>query len=164
MAIPEPFGAQLQEVRGHLGDPLATSVPAHITLIPPTVVAPDEVPGVERHLARIGREHPPFDVVLAGTGTFRPISPVVFVRLERGADRCAALEADVRSGVLAQPLRFPYHPHVTIAHDLDEPALDHAEAVMADFRAPFPVDRFWLYEHGDDGVWRAVHDVRLSGA
>lgn len=164
IAIPEPYGARLQAVRAELGDPLARFIPPHVTLVGPTVVEPDQLPEVERHIAAVARMHPPFVVQLTGTGSFRPVSPVVFVTLARGVEQCTALEEAARTGVLAQRLRFDYHPHVTIAHDLDDAALDQAEREMADFDATFLVDRFSLFEHGDDGVWRSVRDVLLAGS
>lgn len=163
VAIPEPFGARLQQVRADLGDPLAPFIPPHVTLVGPTVIEREQAPEVERHIAAVARAHPPFVLELAGTGTFRPVSPVVFVRVVRGAAQCEGIAADARTGILAQELRFAYHPHVTIAHDLDAATLDRAEAEMVDFSATFAVDRFSLFEHGDDGVWRSVRDVLLTG-
>jgi 2'-5' RNA ligase len=164
IAIPEPYGARLQAVRAGLGDPLARFIPPHVTLVGPTVLDAGRLPEVERHIAAVARTHPPFVLQLRGTGSFRPVSPVVFVKLVRGVQRCAALEEAVRTSVLAQDLRFDYHPHVTIAHDLDDATLDRAERGMADFEATFLVDRFSLFEHGDDGVWRSVRDVILAGS
>ncbi len=161
--IPEPFAEQLQRVRGEVGDPLAPFIPPHVTLVPPTAVAPEQLPEVELHLERVAAAHPPFELRLAGTDTFRPVSPVVFVKVVLGAHSLSALEATARTGVLGQDLRFDYHPHVTIAHDLDDAALDEAESAMADFVAHFVVDAFALYEHGMDGVWRAVRDLTLTG-
>lgn len=163
IAIPDPYGARLQQVRADLGDPLACFIPSHVTLVPPTVVEAADLGEVERHIAQVARDFPPFVLALAGTGTFRPISPVVFVEVVRGGEQCTALQARARTGILAQELRFPFHPHVTIAHHLDDAALDRAEASMADFEAVFAVDRFSLFEHGDDGVFRAVRDVLLAG-
>lgn len=162
--IPEPYAEHLQRVRAELGDPLALFIPPHVTLVPPTAIAPEHFSAVQAHLADVAGSREPFVLGLAGTGSFRPVSAVVFVRVVRGGEACADLERAARSGVLAQELRFEYHPHVTIAHDLDEPALDEAEAAMADFGAEFVVDRFALFEHGADGVWRAVHELVLSVA
>ena len=75
---------------------------------------------------------------LRGSGTFRPVSPVVFVPLARGISECERLEAQVRSGPLARETAFPYHPHVTVAHDLDEAALDRAFDALAAYDAPLP--------------------------
>ena len=160
--VPAPFGAQLQQARADFGDPLATDIPPHVTLLGPTVVDPGELPPVRDHLAAIGRAHEPFVVHLRGTGTFRPVSPVVFVQVVRGIAECEQLERAVRSGPLEQDLRFNYHPHVTVAHEVDEPALDRAFTDLATFEAQFLVDSFQVFEHGDDGVWRAVRDFPLG--
>ena len=69
----------------------------------------------------------------------------------------------MRSGVLLRRRRFPYHPHVTIAHDLPDEALDTAFDVLSDFDARIEVDRFTLYEQGDDGVWQVLEEFRLEG-
>ena len=160
--IPEPYAEHLQRVRAELGDPLAMFIPPHVTLVPPTAVPPEQLPEIEAHLEAIGAAHQPFELALAGTGSFRPVSPVVFVKVTRGAPTLSAIEASARTGPLAQDLRFEYHPHVTIAHDLDDPTLDEAESAMADFAAHFVVEKFSLFEHGTDGVWRAVADLPLA--
>ena len=41
-------------------------------------------------------------------------------------------------------LAFPYHPHVTVAHDVPPEALDKVYEVLADFSAMFEVDAFTL--------------------
>ena len=90
------------------------------------------------HLRAVTAAAEPFDMVLSGTGTFRPVSPVVFVQVSRGIPSCEALERAVRSGPVERPLDFPYHPHVTVAHHLDEAALDRAFESLADFRCALP--------------------------
>jgi 2'-5' RNA ligase len=77
---------------------------------------------------------------------------------------CEQLEQRVRSGPVERRLEFPYHPHVTIAHDIDEAGLDRAFDELAHFDARFEVDDFHLYEHGADGVWRPVLAFALSGS
>jgi len=52
IAIPEPHGRELQSWREQFGDPAARKIPAHVTLLPPTVVAEDELPTIEEHLLR----------------------------------------------------------------------------------------------------------------
>lgn len=164
ITVPEPYGSVLQTARARFGDPWAQFIPPHITLLGPTVVAPGEMAAVDEHLASIAAAHVPFLVQLRGTGTFRPVSPVVFVRLAEGASGCAALERSVRSHVLDQELRFDYHPHVTVAHEVADEQLDSAFADLAAFDASFVVDAFHSYTHGDDGVWRPVRDFTLAGA
>lgn len=160
--IPEPYTTRLTRARVEAGDPLARYVPPHITLVPPTDVRAVELDAVERHLHQVAERHAPFVVELSGTATFWPISPVVFVRLSLGKQACATLAHDLTQGVLAQDLQFPYHPHVTIAHRIEESALSAAQHTWADFEATFPVVGFCLYEHGRDGVWREIADYALT--
>ncbi|WP_427383653.1 2'-5' RNA ligase family protein [Janibacter sp. G56] len=154
LAIPAPHGDFLQAKREEFGDPLARDIPPHVTLLPPTEVDAEDVPAFEEHLAVVAAGAAPFRVVLRGTGTFRPVSPVVFVQVSQGIAGCEQLEQAVRSGPVTRDLDFPYHPHVTVAHHLDDAALDHAFDDLAQVEIAFDATELHLYEHGDDGVWR----------
>ncbi|GAA1853079.1 2'-5' RNA ligase family protein [Myceligenerans crystallogenes] len=154
VAIPEPHATELAAARSAAGDPLADVIPPHITLLGPTVVDQTDLEKVREHLRDVAAQIPPFTVRLRGTATFRPVSPVVFVSLAQGIAECEQIEQRVRTGLLAQDLRFNYHPHVTVAHEVPDEALDKAFHALRDFEADFEVTSFWQYEHGDDGVWR----------
>lgn len=165
IAIPEPYGSELQSWREHFGDPLANSIPTHVTLLPPTAVSADALPAIEEHLRGVAESGTPFEILLRGTGTFRPASPVVFVMLAEGISGCEIVEGRVRSGPLAhRALEFAYHPHVTVAHDLADEALSHAFDKLAQYEARFQAWGFSLYEHGLDGVWRPARDFSFGGA
>ena len=163
IAIPPPHGDLLQAKRASFGDPLADSIPTHVTLLGPTEVADDDMPAAVEHLEAVSAISRPFPMVLRGTGTFRPISPVVFVQVSGGLAECEVLERAVRTGPLEKHLDFYYHPHVTVAHHVSEASLDQAFTELADFEARFEVDAFHLYEHGDDKVWRPVRSFPLRG-
>src|SRR3982751_3108653 len=126
VAIPEPWATQLQDYRTAVGDTTATMIPTRVTLVPPTEIDDIHLPEVEKHLAEAAADVEHFCVHLRGTGTFRPVSPVVFVTLVEGISQCEQLADAVRRGPLAVDLAFPYHPHVTIAHDVAEGRLDQA--------------------------------------
>jgi 2'-5' RNA ligase len=160
IAIPEPYGTWLQRHRASFGDAQADAIPTHVTLLPPTQVRPEDIAEVERHLAEAAADTSVFRMHLRGTATFRPVSPVVFVAVTEGISACEVLAARVRSGILAQELRFPYHPHVTVAHDVDDEALDQAFEKLADFDCVFDVMSFQLYRH-TNGVWRPSREYRL---
>lgn len=165
IAIPEPHGSELQSWRAHFGDPLAGAIPTHITLLPPTAVPAHELPAIEEHLRAVADAGEPFDILLRGTGTFRPASPVVFVTLAEGISGCELTERQVRSGPLGhRRLEFGYHPHVTVAHDISDDALSAALDTLAGYQARFRVWGFSLYEHGVDGVWRPQRDFTFGGA
>ncbi|RJK95276.1 2'-5' RNA ligase family protein [Vallicoccus soli] len=162
IAIPEPWGGDLRRRRADLGDPLAASVPTHVTLLPPTQVDEAALDAVDAHLRRVAAGAAPFDLHLRGAGTFRPVSPVVFVQVARGIGGCERLEEAVRSGPLARSLDFPYHPHVTVAHHLPDDVLDRAYDELGAYDAAFRVERFSLYVHGADEVWRPHRDYPLG--
>ena len=153
VAIPEPWATELQDYRTSIGDAMAATIPTHITLVPPIEVTDDELEKIEAHLESTAADVPSFDVHLRGTGTFRPVSPVVFVTLVEGISQCEQLADAVRRGPLAVDLAFPYHPHVTIAHHVAEDRLDQAFDELADFECEFDVADFSLYVHDHEQGW-----------
>jgi 2'-5' RNA ligase len=88
---------------------------------------------------------------------------VVFVTVVRGISSCEQLAVAVRSGPLTTELVFPYHPHVTVAHDLDEGLLDKAFEELADFECEFEVDHFELYVHDTHLGWQPTRAFSLTG-
>ena len=158
IGIPEPYTSELQGWRERLGDPHAASIPPHVTLLPPTSLPAADLHEVEEHLREVAEAYQPFVIHLRGSGTFRPVSPVVFVPLAQGISQCEQLQQGVRTGPLVRELSFPYHPHVTVAHDAPEPLLDRAYAELATYDARFRVWGFSLFERGTDGVWRPQRD------
>ena len=65
----------------------------------------------------------------------------------------------MRRGPLDRPLAFPYHPHVTVAHDVEPEWLDQAHSALASYRAAFEEDRLGLFVLGPGGVWRHTVDL-----
>ncbi len=163
VAVPEPWGRQLQDYRVALGDQSARLIPTHVTLVPPYEVSEGEFAEVLEHLEAVAAAAEPFRVHLRGTGTFRPVSPVVFVNVVDGIAACEQIAAQLRGGLADADLRFPYHPHVTVAHELDEPLLDRAFTELADFEASFDVREIHLYEHDLADGWRPTRSVTLAG-
>ncbi len=158
IGLPEPFTSELQEWREHLGDPNAAGIPPHVTLLPPSALREQVLVEVEEHLRGIAAAEQAFEMVLRGSATFRPVSPVVFVPVVKGLADCERIERQVRSGPLQRELKFPYHPHVTVAHDLGGPALDRAFDGLARYEASFTVWGFTLFEQDRHGVWRPQRD------
>lgn len=163
VSIPEPWASDLQDYRTAVGDTTATMIPTHITLVPPTEV-PGDLVEVEKHLAAAAEQVETFCVHLRGTGTFRPVSPVVFVSLAEGISQFEQLADAVRCGPLRVDLDFPYHPHVTIAHHLDDVTLDRAFRDLAGFECKFDVDDFHLYVHDQARGWQPTREFPLQPA
>jgi 2'-5' RNA ligase len=162
--VPEPWAQLLIDWRSKVGDPQANLVPPHVTLLPPTEVPVADRTAISAHLADVARCHPPFDMHLSGTGTFSPVSDVVFVAVARGIGNCELIANDVRKGPLARSLTFPYHPHVTVAHDVPTDMLEFAYSGLADLSAEFRVDSFTEFEQTPTGAWAIAREYRLTGS
>lgn len=151
--VPEPYGSLLRAKRAGFGDPMAVTVPSHVTLIAPIEVSDVELVVVCRALEHASLGLPPFPMRLRGTGTFRPISPVVFIAVSQGISYTEMLARSVRTALGTDEPVFPYHPHVTVAHNLDDASLDRAYDELRDFECQFMVDEFALYHHEDVAGW-----------
>ncbi|MGI8697049.1 MAG: 2'-5' RNA ligase family protein [Mycobacteriales bacterium] len=163
IAIPEPYAAKLQALRHAAGDPDAAIVPPHVTFVPPTEIDESELSAVEEHLAQVAQRHGPFDLHLAGPGTFAPVSRVVFAQVASGISHCEQVEVDIRSGPLERAPVFPYHPHVTVAHDVPQDQLDGAYASLSDFEVRLQVQAFTMFERDESGAWRSRRVFPLDG-
>lgn len=164
IAIPQPHATVLAKWRRQVGDPAADLVFPHVTLLPPTPVAADSLDEVEKHLAEAAAAHHAFTMHLSGTGTFRPTSQVVFIQVATGVADCEVLERAIRSGPLDRELDFLYHPHVTVAQDIDDARLDEAYDGLSGFVARFRVDGFVLFSRDADGRWMWRREFSLGGA
>jgi 2'-5' RNA ligase len=160
--IPQPHATVLTNWRHRIGDPLAAEIPPHVTLLPPTKVALDAVNDIDKHLQVAAATFEPFPMHLAGSGTFRPLSPVVFIQVARGLAECEILEAAIRTGPLERDLEFPYHPHVTVAHHVSDEALDTAYDGLADFVARFQIGSFQLFELRAGEGWTMYAEYELG--
>ena len=154
IAIPEPHATVITKWRRRVGDPNADKIFPHVTLLPPTPVPADQLDKVDAHLRSAAQASQPFVMHLSGTGTFRPTSPVVFLQIARGVSDCEVLEKAIRCGPLDRDLEFPYHPHVTVAQDIDDAALDLAYEGLSDLVARFAVDTIGLFSRAKDGGWK----------
>lgn len=164
IALPEPWASELQDYRTALGDETATRIPSHITLVPPVELTEEQIEAAEAHLADVASRSAAFDIHLRGTGTFRPVSPVVFVSLVEGISQCEQLAKRVRTGPLDVPLHYPFHPHVTIAHHLSEDVMDKAFDELAGFDCTFEAGEFHLYRHDEENGWRPARDFALASS
>lgn len=161
--LPEPHATVLADVRRATGDRLADQMPPHITLVPPVTVT-GTLTDVEAVLSAAAERAAPFEVHLRGTGSFRPVSDVVFVTVAAGIGGLEQLADSMRVPPLDPPRSFPYHPHVTIAQEVDGAVLDQVFEAWSGFECRFTVDSFRLYEFDAARLrWETVTDHPLLG-
>ena len=159
--LPEPVGRELQDWRASFGDPASYAAPAHITLmIAPKLASWNDL---AQRVAAVAREWWPFRVEINGTGTFRPVSPVVYLRIAEGREQCRALHEALHEEQLVSASPFEFHPHVTIAQSVDEDDLDRAQEMLRTYRAGFLVDRIGLYQLDGHGAWQVREEVPVPG-
>ncbi len=161
--LPELAAGELRAVRAEVGDPDGETIHPHVTLLPPRLIGRDALATVTQHLYRVAAATAPFRVVLAGTDTFRPVSQVVFVCVTGALRRLNALQSAVCSGPLAGELAYRFHPHVTVAHRLDDGALDRAAKLLTHYKRSFMVDSFVVYEKECDGAWQQRRRIDFGG-
>ncbi|MDQ0029323.1 2'-5' RNA ligase family protein [Arthrobacter bambusae] len=161
LGFPRDVAQELQKWRASFGDPMAEVIPAHITLVTTTPAQDWET--TREHVRDVARRQAPFKITISGTGSFRPISPVVFLKVEDGFEECVGLHEQLQTGPLERDLPFPYHPHVTVAHDVAPESLDEAETVLRNYTASFPVVSMGLYEHDDNGIWQLREELDFGG-
>ena len=164
ISVPEPWSSLLHGFRVRIGDPAAESVRPHVTLLGPTEVPAADDERIERHLARVAARTAPFDLLLRGTDSFRPVTAVVYVAVVAGKAECERLAARIRTGPLRAEQRFPYHPHVTLAQEVPPEALDAARNEMSRFSARFRVDKFASHVREPHGEWRMRREFELTGS
>lgn len=161
LGFPDPVTRELRAWRASFGDRMAEVIPAHITLV--TTTETSDWDAAARHVRAVAARTRPFTVSLRGTGTFRPVSPVVYVKVEEGFEDCVRLHLQLQQGPLARSLPFPYHPHVTVAHDLPPERLDAAQSGLSSYSASFTVTSMGLYEHDPDGFWQLREELEFGG-
>lgn len=154
LLVPDPIGSRVTHLRDRIGDALGMAIPTHITLLPPTRVTAEQSDALEEHLARVASDHDAPTINVNGSDTFRPTSEVVFLAISEGVRACADLNAAVCAGPVRSPSAFPFHPHITLAHDLAPEVLDDVAAEYADVRAGFQVPQISLYSLDDEGRWQ----------
>lgn len=159
--LPEPMGKELQDWRASFGDPVAGSVPAHITLM--IAAREDRWDELVAHVRAVVTGWKPFHVEINGTGTFRPVTPVVFLCIDKGYQDCVALHSRLNQAELVSASPFEFHPHVTLAHAVPDEHLDRAQQMLRTYRASFLVDHIDLYEGDENGQWHVRERIAFAG-
>lgn len=160
ISMPSTLAAELSAWRESFGGPEAAAIPAHITLV--SGRAAGSWMEAADYVREVARSAAPFKISLRGTGTFMPISPVVFLNLVEGVQECVELHEQLLAGPVEHLLEFDFHPHLTVAHDLDIESMALAEIEMADFSADFLVSSIGLYDYSHGG-WSLREELNLGG-
>lgn len=160
ISMPPELAAELGQWRARYARPGDPVVDAHITLV--SGRARGLWSDAADYVRKVAKGASPFTVSLRGTGTFAPVSPVVFLNLVTGEDECIELHEELLEGPVEHLLDFEYRPHLTIAHDLDPETMLKAETEMANFAADFSVQSLGLYNFVN-GAWNLCEELSFGG-
>jgi 2'-5' RNA ligase len=144
-------------------DPLAGSVPAHLTLVHPFPASLNPV-DLEYHLSQAAEHTPTFRLDLQGvTGH---AGEYLFLNVKRGNDHVVALRDSLYEGRLAtyRDRTVTFLPHVTVGRLADRNQFMRAlsGARLHDQVLSQCVDAICAYRIGRDGLREVVAEVRLS--
>ena len=114
--MPEHLDVRIRQIRYSVADPLS-DLAAHLTLVGPTLVEGTQMEVISQALSERLRSQAPFCLQWRYVGSFAPRNPVVYLAPGFGRSQCMEIEGAIRSThpALAQA-RFPFQPHVTLAH------------------------------------------------
>jgi 2'-5' RNA ligase len=166
--VPEPWRSELREVRLGSGDPLAEIVPPHLTLLSPTAVVRGDFETLIKHLNAVAVETASFKIVLHGVASFMPLAPVAYVPVIDGGGACAALAAAILGGPVPLKQKYPFHPHVTVAQNVDTAAMERACRSLMEFEAVIPVEGCVLSISDDPpctpaAAWHRYRELAFTG-
>lgn len=157
--VPEPVRGVLRGWRERFGAADAQAVDPHVTLV--TGAHREDWSGAAAHVRRVAAAHRAFEVVLGPARSFRPLSPVVYLPLLAGSGQCRALHEALLDGPLIHDSPFDYHPHLTIAQNVEEQALDVAQQRLSQTSLAFRAEQLLLFEM-TDGRWQLRERMPLG--
>jgi 2'-5' RNA ligase len=110
--LKNPAGEFVENLRREL-HPDLPHLAAHLTILPPRPLQGSEDSALQV-LERICGNEEPFEVTLGDVGTFIPVTPTVYIRVDSGAAHMSELHSKLNTEALAYKEEWPYIPHLTI--------------------------------------------------
>jgi 2'-5' RNA ligase len=164
--VKSPVGEFVENLRREL-HPDLPHLAAHVTILPPRVLHGTETVALQE-LEKICAETEPIELTLGEVETFVPLSPTVYIKVARAAERLCELHGRLNAATLAFPEEWPYIPHLTIvkmaAETLAQEALTVARERWAHFAAPrrILVDRLTFVREDLENCWIDLAPVPLG--
>jgi 2'-5' RNA ligase superfamily len=162
--LPDPLGSFLDRLRLELAP--GCNPHAHVSVLPPR-----HLPAAGEHALEQGRQtlagFPPFEVGLGDIDVF-PVTEVVYIRVEGGAAQLGRMHAALNRGHFQSEEPFAYHPHVTLAQEMDPAEVErlrrHAIQSWRAFRGPrsFRAEQAVFVKNISDNLWTDLETIRFG--
>jgi 2'-5' RNA ligase len=141
--LPEPLAGFVNAVRREL-DP-ACRLRAHITILPPRELSCDPE-AASREIQRVIGQARAFRVSIGPIKVF-PRSEVIHLSIDEGMEPLRELHGQLNQGCAKAPELWPYHPHVTLAQDLEPAAVAAATDLAVRRWREYSGPRSFALEH-----------------
>jgi len=162
--IPEPLGGFLDRMRQELVPDCFLR--AHVTILPPRPISSS--PGAAWDLIRwYAPQFAPFEVDLTSVEVF-PVSDVIYVNIASGSEQLNKMHATLNADGLRCPEAFAYHPHVTLAQNLQPDQVDELTRVArarwaeCSYSKKFLVDKAVFVQNTRRNAWIDLGECRLG--
>ena len=163
LLIPRHLAPEIDGIRRALGAPDVGQVAPHITLVLPINVRDEDVDTAIALVRDAAAAEQPMDLVIGPLETFYPVTPVLYLRVSGpGLDALARLRDALDAGPLAQELKHPFVPHVTLNAFATDAQIPGALASIAHYVEHVHLDTITVLEEHDDKVWRPIADAPLG--
>ena len=161
--VPEPLAGFIERLRQEI-EPGCTAR-SHITFLPPRPLD-ISVEQIRSQLEAGLRDQPAFKVELQEVRVF-PVSQAIHLSVGAGWDEAVKIHEVLHRGHLSCMEFFEYHPHVTLAQDLDPgnvaAAVDLARRRWQEYSGPrdFLVDHVTLVQNTVESRWTNLGEFPL---
>ncbi|HLH38269.1 MAG TPA: 2'-5' RNA ligase family protein [Bryobacteraceae bacterium] len=162
--LPEPLAGFLDRLRHELVPQCEPR--AHVTVLPPRplIVSPEEG---WRELVEALHDFEPIRVELGEVEVF-PVTQVLYLSIKAGHNELKRLHNALNRGPLYFEEPFSYHPHVTLAQDLEPQQVPGAVEIAGErwrgFSGSrgFTVDRLTFVQNTLENRWTDLRGCALS--
>jgi 2'-5' RNA ligase len=162
--LPDPLASFLDRLRLDL-DP-GCNPHAHVTILPPRPIYGEVKQAIEE-VTEESRLFPPIEIELGDVQLF-PVSNVLYVEIVKGRREIHALHGMLERGILKHKCVFDFHPHITIAQNVEpafvEEALRIARARWAEYQGSrtFVIESLSFVQNIAPGLWLDLAKVPLA--
>jgi len=164
--LKNPAGEFVENLRREL-HPDLPHLAAHLTILPPRPLHGSESAALQL-LERFCGHEEPLEVSLGSVGTFIPVTPTVFIRVDGASQRMSELHGKLNTEELQFQEEWPYIPHLTIvkmsAEQPAKTAFEIARQRWSDYAGSrrIVLERLTFVREDDQNCWIDLAPVLLG--
>jgi 2'-5' RNA ligase len=164
--LPDPLRKFLDDLRRELVPGCAPH--AHVTVLPPRPLSGTPEEAMQSARSRLS-EFSPFELTIAGVEVFET-TDVIFLAIGEGRQNLLLMHRALNAGPLEYTEPYPYHPHITLAQDLNNHQSIELKTVAArrwadySLSRSFTVDSLVFVQNITPNVWVDLAHFQLHPA